>query len=226
MLRTVCVFMCAVVALAWSCCTPDQWEGAEGAIIGYHGPGKHGGLIREYIQVAYDFTNKQSAANLYYFNKGIKAEFKVIVKYDKECQDANCAGGKMYVYNVKDKKCWEKSIKGAFRKACIPEKAKYMGDYYLGLEGGLKASAYEFDGKHFTASISVSSVGKNQCVPIGETIAKQGRYSTLSNVGFLNITTGIKDPSVFDVPAACKETEDMYFPYMEVLAKEDHFFAL
>lgn len=225
MLRTVCVFVCAVVALVSSCCTPDQWEGGEGAVIGYSGP-HHQGLIREYIKVAYDYTNKQSAVELHYFNGKIKAEFKVLVKYDKKCMTKDCKGGKMYILDMKDNKCWEKRLLKPFRKACLPEEAKYMSDYYVGVEGGLKASAYEYDGEFFLASISVSDVGKGLCVPIGETIAKHSRYNTLSTVGFFNITTGIKDPKFFDVPEACKKTEEMYFPYMELLAKEHHFFAL
>lgn len=221
---TLITVLSAVIAVALSagCCTPDQWEGGEGVEVGYSGYIKKG-LIREYVKVAYDYTNKRSAAELFYENGDIKGKFQMVIRYDDETDENK---GKLYFVDLQKSKCWQKTLNKPFRKACVPDDAKEMGDYVLGLKSaGLKATAYHINGKGFDATVSVSPLGKGLCVPIGEIVAgKRGRFSTLRTVGFSNITPGIKNATVFDVPSACDETE--YYDIMDEVSRDFYTFAL
>ncbi|XP_059179083.1 ependymin-related protein 1-like [Physella acuta] len=213
----VIVTLCSVVALGYACCTPDQWEGAEASIGGWATKKRHG-LLKEYIKVSYDATNNRTAAFLDYVNGDFSNKYQIVTRYDEGV-------GKLYVVDLKKDKCWTKELTRPFRKACIPDSAKSMGEYYLGLEGGFKVSGFEVKGKSFQVFVSVQLLDNNQCVPVGETVTGSLRKADfVQNVGFINVTPGIKNETVFDIPKACEKMED--FSLAEELSREHYIMAV
>ncbi|RUS85477.1 hypothetical protein EGW08_006753 [Elysia chlorotica] len=195
---SVAVILCSLASLGWMCCTPDQWEGTQSEFAGYAGYVRHG-LITEYNHVAYDFTAKRSAVYLRYVNGDIEAKIKVVVLSEDK-------GLMVYVDDYEKGSCWKKKLEGEFRKACIPDDAKSYGEYYLGLDGGYKVSSYKIRGKRMNTILTVQPVSEGVCAPIGEiSMGRVGHYDILKNVGFVDITPGIKNETVFDVPRDCTE---------------------
>ncbi|KAH9513144.1 hypothetical protein Btru_035991 [Bulinus truncatus] len=197
----ILLLLFTLVALSTSCCTPDQWEGIESSIGGWAAR-KRSGLLKEYVKVSYDFTNKRTAAFVDYSNGEYANRFKIVVRYDGEV-------GNVYVVDLKKDKCWTKKLNRPFRQACIPDSAKPVGDYYLGLDGGFKLSGYAIEGPRVSAFVSVQNISNGQCVPVTEAVyGKLTKADFVQTVGFVNVTPGIKNATVFDVPAECEKKQD------------------
>ncbi|GFR61523.1 mammalian ependymin-related protein 1-like [Elysia marginata] len=132
----------------------------------------------------------------------------------------------MYVDNYEKGKCWKKKLEREFRKACIPRDAKSLGDYYLGLEGGYKVSSYNIKGERMNSILTVQTMMKDVCAPIGEiSMGQAGRYDILKNVGYSGITPGIKNDTVFDVPKDCTDDwKDFDLPID--VDRQDYIFGL
>lgn len=209
------LLFCSVFALSSACCTPDKWEGGEGVFGAYAEQKKHG-LIKEHIRVAYDGVNNRTAAFVELRGGEHSTKLRVIVRYDNDDGE-----GKLYVVDLKRDKCWVKSLKHSFRRACIPDDAKSVGDFYVGLYGGFKATAYEVRARDLEATVSVEKLDNNQCLPIGESLhGRRNKVDFVQHVGFFDITLGIKNETVFDVPRQCQQKDD--FSFAQELTR-DHF---
>lgn len=206
-------------AYAQSCCTPDQWEGFEGGQSGYSARWRKGGG-GEVSFVSYDYTNKRSSVYMTSYMKHKEYKFHIISLHgDGE------NSGKKYVIDLKTNKCYTKSACCGMRKACIPKQAKGGKGASLGLkDGGLPVKFYQFHKDEVFAGLTVAPIGNSTdlCVPIGETL--QGRYKRvdfMAVMGFSDITPGIKNATVFEVPKICDEEESDVSMTMEI--ERDHF---
>lgn len=201
-------------------CTPDQWEGYEGSVGGYihHG---HPGIIQEWMKVSYDAKSKAKAAFISYHNNEYENKFQVVMRHDDDSDDS----GRLYIVDLKTDKCWSKKMEGPFRKACVPGDAKHLGDHYMGLKGkGLQVSMFYVHVKDVTCVLSVQKQG-DVMIPIGENLfGKAMKTAFIQPVGYLDITPGIQNATVFDVPKQCKEEESM--SPSEYLLKEHAFFGV
>ncbi|CAG5124148.1 unnamed protein product [Candidula unifasciata] len=213
----IIVLLCSVVALSAACCTPDQWEGEEATIGGYAGR-RRTGLVKEFIAVAYDAVNKRTAAFLDYRRGEHSNKFRIVTRYEND-------KGRLYVVNLKDRKCWSKTLERPFRKACIPSEAKPIGSYYLGLKDGFKVTGYDFRGKSINAFVSVQPLDNNQCVPVTEAVyGRLNRVDFIQNIGFINVAPGIKNETVFEIPKECEKQEE--FTLAEELTREHFIMAI
>uniref|UniRef100_A0A0B7B9J2 Mammalian ependymin-related protein 1 n=1 Tax=Arion vulgaris TaxID=1028688 RepID=A0A0B7B9J2_9EUPU len=218
-ITSIVLLICSMVALSSACCTPDQWEGVESSLGGYARIFHHG-LIQEYIDVAYDAVNNRTAAVLDYRNGKFSNKYRIVTRYDNDAST-----GKLYVLDIKKEKCWTKTLNRPFRKACIPAEAKALGTYSVGLVGGLNATAYEVRYKQIVAYVSVQDLGNDVCVPVGEAIyGKLKKVDFIQNVGFINITPGIRNETVFDVPKQCQEDDD--YNLAEEFSREHYIMAV
>ncbi|GFR61525.1 mammalian ependymin-related protein 1-like [Elysia marginata] len=197
----VAFVLCSMAALSWACCTPDQWQGVQSLFSGYAGF-FHRGLITEFNDVAYDYEGKRSAVFLRYVNGDIEAKLKIVVRYEDDKDE----GGMLYVDNYNKERCWKKRLEGEFHKACIPKDAKSYGNYSLGLKGKYEVTSYNIKGKRMDHIVTVQTLGEGVCAPIGQiSMGRVGHYDVLRNVGFVDITPGIRNESVFDVPKDCAD---------------------
>lgn len=214
---SVALLLCSVVALSSACCTPDQWEGQESSIGGYAKFIYHG-LITEFLEVSYDAINNRTAALLRYSSGKYFKHFKIVTRYDD-------GEGKLYVVDLKKLKCWTRTLKRPFRKACIPSHARSVGNYSLGLKDGFNVTGYEIGGKYVSAFISVEETSDGQCVPVSEAVfGRVKKVDFIQTIGFINIEQGIKNETVFDVPKECKKEED--YDMAEYLIRDSFIMAI
>ncbi|XP_005098796.1 ependymin-related protein 1 [Aplysia californica] len=192
-------------ACAWACCTPDQWEGYEGSSAGYAKFFKKGAVV-EHAYVAYDYTNRRSAVFLSYINGDYENKFQIVTRYE---EDDNDKERRMYFVDEKKNKCWTKKLEREFHKACIPKDAKEHGSYYLGLKGGFKVRSFDVAKGPIYAFVTVADLDNDLCVPVLEQLSgKLRRISFIQDTQFVDLTPGIKNATVFDVPKQCDEAEE------------------
>lgn len=204
--------LAAVFAVSLSAmCTPDQWEGYQGALTGYVHD-RHPGVMKEFAAVSYDAKNERKAMFVTIVKHDHEEKFHIVVRYDKAGD-----GGNYYIKNLKSGKCFHKALEKPFRKACLPEEAKHMYDYSMGLKGagGLAVSAYGLRIKETELMVVVSKAGKD-IIPISESFYGHVRVchtDFVQGMGFSDITPGIKNETVFAIPEGCKKEEfDLSIP--------------
>ncbi|XP_078684297.1 mammalian ependymin-related protein 1-like [Branchiostoma floridae x Branchiostoma belcheri] len=173
------------------CCTPDQWEGTIQGLQGFLVDDKLG-TVDGTVQISYDFTNQKLALveNLNETGTG-NIMVKVIQDYKM---------GKQYV--IRGKSCMESALKG-FVKQCIPDNATNIGSFSFGglAPGGLECDAFMTTFAGMDNNYVISDVTRNGCYPVTQvTVNLMREHSTVTTQIFTDITTGIKDPSVFTPP--------------------------
>lgn len=225
------IFVAAVVLIGIAgtvsgkgCCTPDQWQGYQFSSAGYNG--KKPGFVESGVFISYDATNKQVAAKATYTKNGKDRKYNIVVRYEKDsevlrwCSGENCEGkGKMFILDEQNDKCFVKKLRKPFRKMCIPKGAKSPGNFRFGA-GNSSLEVEAFNMKRFSRKRNVfveswMTVTKDGCIPVTESLhgAIKG-VGFMENVGFADISPGIKDPAVFDIPKQCEEknVSDAPFP--------------
>lgn len=204
----VLVVLAGVALTAEGCCTPDQWEGFVGEVVGvarkrsFRPPS----ITALGMQLSYDATNSKIESTAYVRDKQIKH----IVDFPDK---------KLYV--VMDDRCKEFNFTRPFKKFCT-EGANKTGSMYYGVgDGALQADNYFGTTRNFVASATVTQDG---CVPIGEVgWGKMRRDYVIFTVGYVNITSGIADPSIFNPPSSCKpatQTLEAYFEELDHLPSQ------
>lgn len=207
------------IAACHACCTPSQWEGYQPSASGYSGRRKRGG-IKEFASIHYDADNSRKAIFMTLVTGDKESKFHIIQRYG----DENEQGGKIYVLDLVRDKCWVKKTEKPFRTACIPKGSKVAGSGKLGLAsgpGGLQITGYEVQKGTVEALVTVYKINDDVCVPIAETVSGMvKRVGFMSAASFIDITPGIKNATVFDIPKQCEEKLDMS---IEAAFERDHF---
>ncbi|XP_071098340.1 ependymin-related protein 1-like [Haliotis cracherodii] len=196
MLKLVVSALFIALAVADQCCTPDQWEGIAGSIVGTVTNGKSTSA-QTTTSMSYDFTDMMLAATTTTMVDGMTLKNMTIIDYNKKL---------MYNFNEMTGDCAVTPVDQPFKKACIPDDAKQLGNFYYGAgDNMLQATSYMIKQDPFTAFVSFTATG---CIPIAEVVyGDMGQTAIMSDTGFVNITPGIKDPSVFDPPESCQQAK-------------------
>lgn len=180
-----------------------------------------------YTALSYDLTNKRSAMFITTYHKDYEGKYKVVKIYDKDDMEECGEKGKMYVVDLKKNKCWTKKLRCGMKAKCIPPKARDVGTYFLGLKGGFKLHAYEIEGHCkmgcMFAHVSVQDTEtKGVCIPVSESLyGKTLGVEYMEIIGFVNLTPGIKNATVFDVPKQCDDEWDKELA--EMIQNRDHY---
>ncbi|KAL5019196.1 hypothetical protein ScPMuIL_004918 [Solemya velum] len=205
-------FACIVlVASAFSlggaraaCCWPSKWEGGEGVNIGIT-KGEQTHLIEGYLFVHYDYDNKMIAVDEDVFRDGKEMKAKLIRDYKSKIQ-----------YSIANGVCTRQKLPGPMISNCILKNATKLGSYYMGMANKIQMTSYSFPAPHEHGKVSMTVSDDESCVLIGsiKTGSSKKRGDYLAAIGFVNMTPGIKDPSVFKIPDICKQSDDL--PKVEV----------
>ncbi|CAG5127806.1 unnamed protein product [Candidula unifasciata] len=210
----VVLLVSSLMGLCSACCTPAQWEGQLSAIAGRAEGARHE-VILEFGEVSYDATNNRSVIVLSFKGGKIDDTMKILTRYD------NSSSGKQYVLDFKTGKCNILELRTPFRRLCIPAEAKRIGNFTLGLSPALKGTAFAAGGKDVNVFVTVQELDNDTCVPVSESLyGRFGKADVVETIAFINITPGIKNETVFDVPAQCKKADESTFPY---LRSRDHY---
>nr|AAQ19608.1 ependymin-related protein [Branchiostoma belcheri tsingtauense] len=180
MLKFVAFALLLAVVSVWGegCCTPKQWE----SFVGIENTTAVEGMIKvtqSYAIESYDFDKKKIAM---VFPAG---GFRLVQDYNK---------GMMYT--IAGQYCFTTPWPYPMVN-CVPDNATLLYSYEMGGPDGLMVDQYNLEAflPGFKGVFQLTNPG---CVPVAQT-QYFGSYVTM--FGFTNITTGIKDPSVFDVPS-------------------------
>ncbi|KAL5019102.1 hypothetical protein ScPMuIL_004824 [Solemya velum] len=189
----VIAFLVTLVSLASAqpkCCTVDQWEALESVTIAIEEPGSPPQITNVGLTLHYDGTNERIAAEETVTAGGQISDVTVIQDYAQKTQ-----------YTITDIGCTKKKI-ASFKKACVPSDATLMGNYYFGSGNTtLNITAYQatIDKAHVTLAVTTTG-----CYPIEEVkINSPSSVGGTENVNYVNVTDGIRDPSVFTPPSSC-----------------------
>jgi len=208
LLTTTFALLLSLAASTWACCTPDQWEGYQPGVGGYSKDSdqalvyKKQGSMGEFSHVIYDYTNKRKAVFMTFVSGEYQNNFQVI----QRCGDQGEDGCRTYVVDLKKQTCVTKKSCCEFRKSCIPKDAKVLGKGYLGLEGVFPITGYQVKKGSMTVDVTVTNLDADVCIPVAEILfGERKNVHFMQTLGFINITPGIKNSTVFEIPKQCKE---------------------
>ncbi|XP_071097988.1 ependymin-related protein 1-like [Haliotis cracherodii] len=155
--------------------------------------------------LSYDFTDMKVAADITTMVDGMTSRNKTIIDYNKKM---------IYNYNEMTGDCTVSPFDQPFRKACVPDDAKQLGNFYYGAgDNMLQATSYMLNRNGLTYYVYFTTAG---CIPITEVaVGNMGPTATMIATGFENITPGIKNSSVFSPPPACQQAKVQHFQKSE-----------
>lgn len=211
------------------CCFPDTWEGMVESNVAESITRKPGTFKVHKTMLAVDGARKRVAAKTYcpYMDKEVGGFIGLF-------NEKTGVGFTMYFFSkMKPDKCFSfKSATAVYKKTCIPENAKFKGSYDLGLTGsGFSVNSFDFEMKTSMVKMKASAEVTKNCVPViyreagkiggckeEQTPRKKLFFTTndseeltcggkkfVVNAFYHNLTPGIKDASVFNLPEACKK---------------------
>ncbi|KAL5019195.1 hypothetical protein ScPMuIL_004917 [Solemya velum] len=179
------------------CCWKTEWEAVEGLTMGItKGEEKH--IIEGYMGVHYDYDKKLIALDedLYYDGKEMKA--KLIQDYTSGIQ-----------YSIARGVCTKQKLPVPMTSNCILKNATKLGDFYMGLgDNKIQLTSYTFTMPQEQEKVTMS-VTTDSCIPVGQIMTGSSKEigDYLASAGFVNLTPGIKDRSVFKIPDICKQPD-------------------
>ncbi|XP_078692745.1 ependymin-related protein 2-like [Branchiostoma floridae x Branchiostoma belcheri] len=163
------------------CCMPKQWSGTMGIISGSVSGGKPS-TKNQTIMEYYDYDKMKVAL------VDVGGTYRIVEDHNKGVS-----------YTITSNQCTTSKLTEKLYN-CIPTNVTFLGSYTYGGPQGLKVYEYSVDtivpGLLGRASFSVDN-----CLPVLETIINTGNDPYIDAIGFVNMETTIKDPSVFDVPS-------------------------
>ncbi|XP_070531920.1 ependymin-related protein 1-like [Ptychodera flava] len=189
-MNTIILLLSSVVyASAYICCPPTKWEGQFGEL---------GGYVTDKTKESGVFTVAATA----HIDSDIQKVAMETARQVKIIQDYK----KKIMYTIAGGNCTKTALQGTVEDdVCIPDRAKYFTTLtYFGED--LIADDYIYDiVLHGMKLTTISLVTRSSCIPMG----LQGKVEAkdvkaIYSGGFFNVTLGIEDPSVFDVPAICQ----------------------
>ncbi|XP_070532955.1 uncharacterized protein [Ptychodera flava] len=198
------LFILSVVvcsAFAYKCCPPKTWEGVMGTSGGYQESSGETGPISEAVLVHYDHDRSRQVTQQSVNEEGQKDEYRVIRDY---------IASEQYVI-VNEKSCSRSHLPGTYDDSyCIPADATDIGVAVFGMDG-LYTNVYYFELTVGDTDIKeYVTVTSDDCVPVAAQYIQTSPYkSQFRSMGFYNLTSQFKDPSVFDIPAMCFEDESV-----------------
>ncbi|XP_066283520.1 ependymin-related protein 1-like isoform X3 [Branchiostoma lanceolatum] len=179
---------CSVMTEA--CCPPKQFECTIGVQNATIRAGKLDVSTTAFMH-SVDLVNKKVA----YVGQG----FKMMQDYNKMMQ-----------YTISHGFCTTGKLTTQIHN-CMPANATIATSLDMGGPKGVTLDVYDIEkispgpGLLFKGTLTFNRDG---CIPFSETLMTEGSIATL---GYINITSGIKDPSVFDVPSPpCPKDTDNF----------------
>ncbi|XP_066264789.1 uncharacterized protein [Branchiostoma lanceolatum] len=180
MLKFVAVALLLAACSVWGdqCCTPKQWE----SFVGIENTTAVDGMIKvtqSYATESYDFDKKKIAVVL------PAVGVRIVQDYNKHM-----------MYTIVAGMCFTTPWPAPMVN-CVPDNATLLASFEMGGSGGLMIDQYDLQAflPGFKGYMQLSRPG---CLPISQT---QYFDSYVTMFGFTNVTEGIKDPSVFDIPS-------------------------
>ncbi|XP_060557202.1 uncharacterized protein LOC132717685 [Ruditapes philippinarum] len=174
------------------CCYPDQWEAVEGLMAGSVDDEGHATITNGYVTVSYDAKNQRIYGVDTITTGSVTKVYTFLQLFTEGVQ-----------YLIVNKTCTRAKLGAWNNQNCIPDNATLTNQYRLGLNQSIMINDYTYSISNLTYIVSVEN---KSCAPVVEyNFGDLNGAQLMTGVGVQGITVGIKDPSVFDVPAICKQ---------------------
>ncbi|KAL3876400.1 hypothetical protein ACJMK2_034249 [Sinanodonta woodiana] len=205
MMRIVLAHVLVTMVMGEGCCPYDAWEGTLGLVTGTEQGGQSHltlGALNLHVNSAKKIIVSEGEMDV----DGYGFQLKAIQDYMKGTE-----------YDIVNGKCTTKSI-GPWKSRCIPDDAQIVQNTYIGAGSekvAVKTYLYMEDGLQV-----YSTVTARDCVPIMSVqsgVTSKG-VSTVTASEFSGITKGVKDPSIFNIPAICNPKNPLA-RYLDALRK-------
>ncbi|XP_053390196.1 mammalian ependymin-related protein 1-like [Mercenaria mercenaria] len=191
------IFLVAVTYLVcWAdlCCFPKQWEGTLSVLMPNS---SQGGLFsQDNVDISVDMTGQR-------IREYVRSTGTIYLMFYKEGVG----------YMIDNSTCSKGSVSpwpsGA---VCVPGDAKLLRKYQLGIKEKMNVIDYIFITNSKTSGNMLEQTVRtvtDMCQPVEDKVMR--KYSEWNStdvytVTYENITPGIKDPSVFNIPSTCKSS--------------------
>ncbi|XP_077984501.1 ependymin-related protein 1-like [Glandiceps talaboti] len=187
-----------VYATASICCPPfEQYKSRMNLRGGiYHSTTQSAALMNAKLILHADITNNRVAFEETIQTSGTVTHMKSIADFNQGVQ-----------YMIIDgTTCIKLPTESTLEDiACIPDGAELLGTYDYAM-GKLNGSEYKFTMKQLGETQTYVTTVTEDCIPLASQIVggdEAGTFKYTMGGTYVNITQGIKDPSVFDVPSIC-----------------------
>ncbi|XP_071125326.1 uncharacterized protein [Mytilus edulis] len=180
------------------CCMPDKFESHEYVEARIINMAKSTYLQTANMNISYDFTSKKTVTFVY----NIKADGKVLPPLSTL---VDYEAGVAYV--VQNNKCTKSAVPIKLRRACVPEMFKIVETTHFGA-GSEMLAVHKYQSSYGNSTSSFTVTAQN-CYYISYEAYDSQRPAERPRGVVFGITLGIKNPSVFSVPALCKKTADL-----------------
>lgn len=201
-MRCICLFAVTVMmiwgtaASKW-CCMPAQWQGIEMMDIGTD-TNCTPSITKMAMNISYDSTNKKIAVDMFVrTSSGLKIQQFVLQDFSTGTQ-----------YVVTGGHCEKMPIsQSAFPMQCVPTNATVAFTSFVG-GGAAKIATTTYHIVYPGVGEGFLTMTDTGCYPVTYEVSGnvQG-VSFLQAVAIYGVTEGIKDPSIFNIPAVCKSKE-------------------
>ncbi|CAL1542520.1 unnamed protein product [Lymnaea stagnalis] len=175
------------------CCWFRQWEGYIHNIYGvYDSVSNYASTsdIQSYVHV--DYGLMKVVNELMVVNASVLTTVTVIGDYKKKIS-----------YTIVGRECFQSPLTDALDESCVPEDAILIGTHsFLGVKANTFILPFHNATRTTTSRITVSS---DNCLPLHELLLTIDKTSSFSTITMQNVTAGIVDPSIFNVPDFCNQ---------------------
>ncbi|WAQ96740.1 hypothetical protein MAR_029430 [Mya arenaria] len=194
------LLVCALltVAAADECrCTPNQWEGDMGLVLGSTYAGNTS-LTEGTMQISYDAVKKMIVTRQSLMYNNIPVQQTIIEDFTNGIS-----------YTVTAQGCSSKAL-GPWIPNCIPSNATTANLRYGLGDNSVDARSYMVDYGTFMVYFAVTA---DTCVPVAEDVTGTFDGAQIMEViTFANIKAGISDSNVFAIPANCPTQNSVPLP--------------
>ncbi|XP_060075898.1 uncharacterized protein LOC132555565 [Ylistrum balloti] len=184
------------------CCFPKQSE-SPGGLVGLVDVNGKTMMQQTTIMMSNDAINKKTVSRTNTTVGNYSTTYSIELK--------DYAEGMMY--EVKNGVCTKTPLRGPFPDMCTPADATFKPVLLGTGNSTLTGRMYNY----MIAGVSMTIFMTEDCVPISEMLSGHaGPTDYWYTVGYSAMTLGIKDPSVFDVPASCRQLVSHPDPVVQV----------
>ncbi|XP_060599148.1 mammalian ependymin-related protein 1-like isoform X2 [Ruditapes philippinarum] len=172
------------------CCYPVTWESVNFERDGLVGPGSKTAVINEITEkLSVDGVNQRIASFSIVNTGGYQIKVQILQLYNKNIMYI-AEGGTCKTYKLPP-----------WNPICVPDSATLAKKTYYGFKDKVDVDIYAVVSGPKTSYLTMT---RADCVPVYQASYGQSQAgSELSFKTFSDITLGIKDQSVFDIPSSC-----------------------
>ena len=201
MIHLVTLFVCMYLASATEpekCCIADNWQGKVAQVM-------HVSATNQFMEFDYEYAYKRDER---------LGGLRILDPFTgKELNRGVIDFETNHFYNITGSTCAKSARPWVMVEpfSCLPEKAQYLGEYYVGgIEDEWKGDYWAV--RDLTDEVKfIEIVFSKNCALVYERVTMEVGTQIQLTANFRNATSSITDPTIFDIPEDCPYTETNFY---------------